>query len=251
GLRTNGRTYGWVQLGTSTPLSLVGNGRNRGTLTIDSIRTDPPFAVTTPALPATVAPGASITVPVTFAPGATSPGPVGGRLTVTSTGGTARVVLRGLGTNGIGGTSEPSLQWILDTWQIPVNVGDPDPGTASLPTTNPLGPDEVPLQLMTKARDDSPVTVTPIAAYGSQKTQPAIRWYTPAGAVRHEQLTVPQPAAQSMSRAPPVTFDPGAGAFGLYSEWPPLANRDVYSEDRLNTFDPAVAHHVRAYPMRN
>lgn len=30
GPRANGRTYGWVALGTTTPLSLVGNGRNRG-----------------------------------------------------------------------------------------------------------------------------------------------------------------------------------------------------------------------------
>ncbi|QFZ17921.1 Ig-like domain-containing protein [Saccharothrix syringae] len=30
GLRANGQTYGWVALGTTTPLSLVGNGRNRG-----------------------------------------------------------------------------------------------------------------------------------------------------------------------------------------------------------------------------
>src|SRR5439155_5143183 len=47
------------------------------------------------------------------------------------------------------------------------------------------------------------------------------------------------------------TFDPGAGSFGLYSEWPPFANRDVYSEDKLNTFDTVEHHHVRAYPMRN
>ncbi|MGW0811131.1 Ig-like domain-containing protein [Nonomuraea sp. NPDC002799] len=31
GPRTGGLTYGWVQVGTTTPLSLVGNGRNRGT----------------------------------------------------------------------------------------------------------------------------------------------------------------------------------------------------------------------------
>src|SRR6202008_3443213 len=104
---------------------------------------------------------------------------------------------------------------------------------------------------------DSPVTATPIAAYGSQKTDPAIRWgwYTPAGTPasvgRHEQVTLPASAAQSLNPAAPVTFDPGAGAFGLYSEWPPFANRDVYSEDKLNTWDPAVLHHVRAYPMRN
>jgi Big-like domain-containing protein len=222
-------------------------------LTITAVTTAAPFAVSTPTLPATVAPGASITASVTFAPGATAPGPVGGLLTVASNGGTARVTLRGLGTNGVGGTSEPSLQWILDTWQIPVDVGDPDPTTSLLPTTNPLGPDEVPLQTMVKARDDSPVTATPIAAYGSQKTDPAIRWgwYTPTGVVRHEQFTVPASAAQSLAPAAPVTFDPGTGAFGLYSEWPPFGNRDVYSEDRLNTFDPAVAHHVRAYPMRN
>ncbi|MEU4743638.1 Ig-like domain-containing protein, partial [Actinosynnema sp. NPDC023658] len=30
GVRSTGQTYGWVSLGTTTPLSLVGNGRNRG-----------------------------------------------------------------------------------------------------------------------------------------------------------------------------------------------------------------------------
>ena len=30
GIRSTGRTFGWVALGTTTPLSLVGNGRNRG-----------------------------------------------------------------------------------------------------------------------------------------------------------------------------------------------------------------------------
>jgi hypothetical protein len=222
-------------------------------MTVTSVATSAPFAVTTPTLPATVPAGGSVTASVTFAPGATSPGPVGALLTVATNGGTGRITLRGLGTNGVGGTNEPSLQWVLDTWQIPVNVGDPDPTTAGLPTTNPLGPDEVPLQTMVKARDDSPVTVTPIAAYGSQKTDPAIRWgwYTPAGVVRHEQFTVPASAAQSLSPVAGVTFDPGAGAFGLYSEWPPFANRDVYSEDKLNTFDTVEHHHVRAYPMRN
>src|SRR5205814_8903932 len=108
------------------------------------------------------------------------------------------------------------------------------------PTSHPPGPHEVPLQTMVKARDDTPVTVAPMAAYGSQKAQPAIRWgwYTPTGVVKHEQFTVPQAAAQSLAPVPPVTFDPGAGVFGLYSEWPPFANRDVYSQDKLNTWDP-------------
>src|SRR5262249_19565279 len=133
--------------GTTSPAQQV-TLRNTGgsALTITALTTAAPFAVSGPTLPATVAPGASITASVTFAPGATSPGPVGGLLTVRSNGGTGRIILRGLGTNGIGGTNEPSLQWILDTWQIPINVGDPDPTTAGLPTTNPLGPDEVPMQ---------------------------------------------------------------------------------------------------------
>jgi N-acetylneuraminic acid mutarotase len=49
---------------------------------------------------------------------------------------TATVKLRGLGiTNFSGGSSEPSLQRILDTYEIPVTVGDDDPNTASIKAT--------------------------------------------------------------------------------------------------------------------
>lgn len=150
----------------------------------------------------------------------------------------------------MGGTSEPSLQAVLDTWQVPVNVGDPDPATSGLPTANPLGPDEIALQTMVKAADDRPVTITPIAAYGAQ-SDVSIRfgWYG-GGPARHELGTVGSAGAQSLAPSAPVIFDPGATAFGLYSEWPTFGNRDVYTQDALNTFDTAVPHHVRAYPMR-
>ena len=40
--------------------------------------------------------------------------------------------LRGLATAGTGGADEPSLQRILDLYQIPINVGDANPGDTDL-----------------------------------------------------------------------------------------------------------------------
>ncbi|NJM07442.1 choice-of-anchor D domain-containing protein, partial [Candidatus Gracilibacteria bacterium] len=47
------------------------------------------------------------------------------------------------------------------------------------------------------------------------------------------------------------SFDPGAGSFGFYSNWPFFGARNIYSEDALNTFANAIPHHVRVYPLKN
>ncbi|MEM6314265.1 MAG: choice-of-anchor D domain-containing protein, partial [Planctomycetota bacterium] len=51
--------------------------------------------------------------------------------------------LRGIGTTGLDGQNEPSLQRILDLYQIPVNVGDPDPDTTHYPDDSTFRGDEV------------------------------------------------------------------------------------------------------------
>ncbi len=50
-----------------------------------------------------------------------------------------------------------------------------------------------------------------------------------------------------------LTFDPGLTAFGFYSTWPFFADREVYSEDSLNTWETITAnrHKVRVYPMKD
>jgi hypothetical protein len=82
------------------------------------------FTLTRPSLPATVAPGATARVGVTFS--ASTPGPVGASLRISSNDPdhpTLDVTLRALGLRGLFGDNEPSLQWILDTFQIPVRTG--------------------------------------------------------------------------------------------------------------------------------
>ena len=44
-------------------------------------------------------------------------------------------------------------------------------------------------------------------------------------------------------------FDPGLNSFGFYNRWPFFSNRILYSEDALNTFNNAIPHHVRVYPL--
>jgi fibronectin type 3 domain-containing protein/glucose/arabinose dehydrogenase len=211
--------------------------------------------LTPPTLPATIAAGSSLQVQVVFDP--TSVGPKRATLTISGNDGANpqdTVALRGLGTLGEGGTNEPSLQWILDTYDIPVNVGDPDPTTSSLPTTAIIG-DEVPLQQLAKAGTGS-VTLEPLAVFGPQSTGGEVTnlgWYPLATGARTQLFSVANAAFQSLDPAVSggLSFDPGASNFGMSSIWPFFSNRTVFSEDSRNTFDSAVPHHVRAYPLKN
>lgn len=237
--------------------------RNTGNanLTISSLRLSGTnanqFQITAqPRLPVTLAAGRTATVSIAFNP--TTAGPKGGVLQINSNDPDtplATVSLRGLGTNGLGGRNEPSLQWILDTYQIPVNVGDPDPTNNSLPTTNLLG-DEVSLPQFQKA-GTGPVRVEPIAVFGPQSSSGIVTrfgYYTSGNAASKQELfTVSNASYQSLnpSVSGSQSFDPGTGNFGFYSIWPFFNNRTLYSEDNLNTFTGAIPHNVRVYPLKN
>jgi fibronectin type 3 domain-containing protein len=211
-----------------------------------------------PSFPAMVSAGGSITVTVAFDP--TSIGPKGAFLDIATDDPETpltQTVLRGLGTLGLGGANEPSLQWILDTWQIDVNVGDPDPTNNALPTT-PLIGDEVSVPLFQRATD-GPVTVEPLAVFGPDGANPVVNfgWY-PAGnpGGRQQLFTVsnsPSSNAQTLNvPANGVTsFDPGTQSFGFSSIWPFFSNREVFQEDSRNTFSGAIPHHVRVYPLED
>ena len=207
-----------------------------------------------PTLPATVAAGSTLTLQVVFDP--TSTGPKRATLTVAGNDPSDpqdTVDLRGLGTLGVGGTNEPSLQWILDTYDIPVNAGDPDPTNSSMPTT-PIVGDEVGLQKLVKA-GSGPVTVEPLAVFGPQSSTGEVTnlgWYPAAGGARTQLLSVANAAYQSLDPtvSGSLSFDPGSSAFGLSTIWPFFANRQVFSEDARNTFTGALPHHVRAYPLK-
>jgi hypothetical protein len=164
------------------------------------------------------------------------------------------VYLRGLGVAGLYGANEPSLQRILDTLQIPVNVGDADPSTSVLDGPGPS--DEVPLQLMKKA-GPGPVKITPLAAY-SWNTSPVVTvgWYThtPTALAAQGLFSIPMGGGQTI--LPPALgatqFDPGAAVFGLFANWPSETHGATYSEDALNPwFTGSNQHAVRVYPYKN
>lgn len=212
------------------------------------------FQITSPAkLPLTLAAGKAVNVSIAFNP--TTPGPKAATVQIKSNDPDtpiSNLSLRGLGTKGIGGSNEPSLQWILSTYEIPLNVGDVDPTNNDLVTTTPLG-DEVILPRFQKAGTGL-VTVQPIAVFGPQSNTGVLNfgYYTSGNANRKQLFSVPNNSYQSLN---PIvignrSFDPGTSSFGFYSIWPFFNNRNIYSEDNLNTFTGAIPHHVRVYPLK-
>ena len=96
------------------------------------------FKITTkPTLPASLEAGQSTMVGVQFKPSSSAAtGLLTASLTIKSNDpahSTFNIQLRGLATTGSGGVNEPSLQAILDLYQIPDTVGDDDPTTPDLP----------------------------------------------------------------------------------------------------------------------
>ena len=237
-----------------------------GGITFDGAGAGQYTLTSTPTLPAVLAPGTSITLGVAFA--STAAGEQDARLLIASNAPTlpqAVVTLRGLAAP-VG--SEPSLQYILNIFQIPVNDGDPTPDTSDLPTNYPIG-DEVLVPRFQKA-GTGPVTVQALAVYagvGGQtgSTGPAtgnvgqFGWYvsgkpTAPNPPRNTVFTIPGASAQTLN--PTVngstSFDPGPNNFGLYTTWDYFNGRNTYSEDSLNTFTETLPpHHMRAYVMKN
>jgi PKD repeat protein len=208
----------------------------------------------------TIAQGDSAAIELVFNPA--QPGPAKALLQITSDAANApslEIPLRGLGVLGTGGANEPSLQWILDTYDIGVNVGDPDPTNNSLPTSALLG-DEVALQRFERADNANLVVVEPLAIFGPTGSNPVTtfgRYSAGAPASKSPLFSVGNDPASNGQRINPalnpgatLTFDPGTASFGFYSIWPAFSNREVFSEDSLNTFANAVPHHVRVYPLK-
>ncbi len=170
------------------------------------------------------------------------------------------VGLRGLPTAGIGGNLEPSLQRVLETFGLQINVGDATPDEYQLGTPV-AGNDEVlGMQQLVKA-GTGPVSIRPLAVFGTDNG-PAVRvgYYTPGDPNSAKQLWyVPREDAQSVN--PKVygqtLIDPGNSAFSLFAEFPGFTNgngdrRNVYAEDGLNSiWEPSnsALHKVRFYPL--
>ncbi len=222
------------------------------------------FAITQkPTLPASIMPGQSVDVFVNYT--ATAVAIQSATLTIKSNdpdNAIQSVSLRGLGTLGTGGSNEPSLQMLLNLLQIPINVGDPTPGTYDLPAIPATPNDEVVMPILTRAGAGN-VTIEPLASFGVGQTgTPTTRfgWYarnTPMDL--NELFTLFGDSSQnsnSQSMMPTIngttSFDPGAGEFGLYGIWPSVPIKSTtYSADSLNTFDSAVKRKIRFYPLKN
>lgn len=222
-------------------------------LTVSGTNADQ-FQITQQPLPVTIAPGSSAKVSIAFNP--TTIGSMDGLLQINSNDPDtpqATVSLRGLGTKGLAGKNEPSLQWILDTYQIPVNVGDSDP-TDNFQSTETRSGDEISLPQFQKAGTE-PVKIELIGVFSPKSSSGIVAkfgYYSSGNAVSKKQLfTVPNASYQSLR--PTVlgskSFDPGIDNFGFYSSWPFFNNRNSYSEDHLNTSD-AIPHQVRVYPLK-
>ena len=242
---------------TTSPLSVTGislSGADAGQFVPGSL----------PSFPASIAPEESITFTVAFS--AATVGIKTAAINISSDDAsqpTVSVLLRGLGTAGLGGTNEPSLQAILDLYEIPVNVGDDDANTNIIHSNSTqqraalLG-DEVSLQQFVKAGSGN-VTVEPLSVFGPTANNPIVGmgWYLSGNSSSATELfTVSNsPTSNGQTVNVPATgvlsFDPGNVSFGFYSRWPFFGNRFLYSEDNLNTFSGAIPHHVRVYPYKD
>lgn len=211
--------------------------------------------------------GASRDVTLGFTAG--EPGPALATLTVTTSAASLEIPLGGLSVAGQGGNLEPSLQWILDAYALPIETGDDDPSTTGLvdDASNSLLGDEITAPLFKKLAGAPSVTAEVLAVFGVEN-DPVLEfgYYAAATADSRQQLfEIQQTPALNAQRLGPVvggavdgdgvvSFDPGGAAFGFYSFWPSnrfFEQRYVYTEDALNTFADAIPHQVRVYPLKN
>ncbi len=239
------------------------------------------LASSAPALPITLAPGDTINVPIVFT--ADAVGLRTATLTATATDGSVdTVALRGLGTAGEGGNLEPSLQRLMDLFQIPVNVGDSTPDTTDIPATAVAGSDEVILNRLVRANSSLPVTIDVLAAFNGAGTVPGLTaaedpnltslnfgFYEPGQLEKRTNLiNLRNLYKQTVS---PVftgstSFTP-TGAFGLFSELynfretkplfapndPNFQARIAASETYFNNWESTSSRRqkVRFFPLKN
>jgi hypothetical protein len=203
--------------------------------------------------PANIGAGGSLNINIVFNPPAANPlGPKMANLHLVTNDPdtpTLDLYLGGLTTIGEEGDNEPSLQWILDTFRIPVNVGDTNVATG--PIEGIVLPNSNNIARFVKA-GPGVVSVETLAVFsGDTFAQPAgiLGWYTSSSSLTELARYGSGDSGQHQEINPTVQsgvtdFDPGTASFGMYSQWPVYPGRTVYSENALNTFDTTTQKHI-------
>jgi hypothetical protein len=214
------------------------------------------FLTIAPTTPASIPAGQFLDVRVAFR--ASGLGPRHARLHVQSNDPDTPnldISLRGLGTKGLFSSNEPSLQWILDTYNIPVNVGDNDPTTNVMPVPPIAGNEEIRAPFLRKA-GPGPVTIEMLAMFTGE-ADPAGRFgfHTTGGGALQQTFVVHRDDVQTLNPRTigNTSFDPGNATFGVFSTWPSFGDRAAFSHDERNTWETnaAMRQKYRFYPLKN
>ncbi|NJC26656.1 PKD domain-containing protein [Neolewinella antarctica] len=215
-------------------------------------------------MPETLDPNSSTSITIRFNPDTV--GPKSAKLIVSGSSSTeASITLNGMGTKGYGGDQEPSLQQVLDVYELNVRVADQDENSTilDLPVgteyTDLVG-DELFGQTFQRATPD-PVTIEVLGVFSPEDASPIVGfgWYQGGISNATEELfTVDNSTVRNGQTLNPVisgslSFDPGLNEFGFYNRWPMAAGGDtyVYTEDFLNAFPGTLTHHARVYEVPN
>ncbi|MHA6248783.1 InlB B-repeat-containing protein [Pontibacter sp. CAU 1760] len=207
--------------------------------------------------PVTLAPNSAITFNVAFHP--TAIGIKKAKVSLSfANSPNQEIQLNGLGTKGIGGDNEPSLQQIFDVHGYDVKVGDDDKTTKIIHSTNAsqllLG-EEVDVKRFQRALN-APVAVEPLAVFGEASTGniASFGWHLSGDTLTAKELfQVEGKDFQTVAVQPvgAVSFEPDTLSFGIYAKWSAAGSHRLYGQDTLNTFTEALPHHVRVYKLKN
>ena len=174
---------------------------------------------------------------------------------------TTAVDLHGIGTVGLYGGNQPSLERILHAYDEPNydDVGETNEASAYYPEPPAANDDEVDLQQMVKAGPGD-VTLSVLASFVAAATEPyVLGWYQTDNVAGTMQQLFYTPTNQSQSvyvqPQGATSFDPGTDVFGFYDPSQTVkVNGSLvtgYTQDGLNTYDTTDMRKFRFFPLEN